>query len=214
MFCLAMRRDAYERIGPLDQRFEVGLLEDDDYSMRARAAGYRLVCAEDVLVHHFGETSFGKLVPTGEYNEILAANKQRFEEKWGEPWQPYERRLEARLRAASRERIRAIVAETLPAGRDGAGREPRRRGAAEARRAPRLALPAGRRTAPGPAIIPPTASEAVAQLEAMRATGGQFLLVPQDRPLVARPLQRPVASISSAATRRSCARTTPASSSR
>ena len=56
-------------LGPLDQRFEIGLLEDDDYSMRARQAGYRLVCAEDAFVHHFGETSFGKLVSSGTYNE-------------------------------------------------------------------------------------------------------------------------------------------------
>ena len=45
-------------------------------------------------MHHFGETSFGKLVPTARYNEILEENKRRFEEKWGEPWQPYERRRE------------------------------------------------------------------------------------------------------------------------
>ena len=68
MFCLAMRRDAFERIGPLDQRFEIGMLEDDDYSLRAREAGYRVVCAEDTLVHHFGETSFGKLVAAGDYD--------------------------------------------------------------------------------------------------------------------------------------------------
>src|SRR6266496_449785 len=74
MFCMAMRRDAFERIGPLDQRFEVGLLEDDDYSMRARAAGLRAVCTPDALVHHFGETSFGKLVPTGEYGRVLELN--------------------------------------------------------------------------------------------------------------------------------------------
>jgi GT2 family glycosyltransferase len=92
MFCMAMRRDVYERLGPLDMGYGVGTLEDDDYSMRARRAGYRLLCAEDVLVHHFGEASFGRLYADGEHGRILERNRQLFEQRWGEPWQPYERR--------------------------------------------------------------------------------------------------------------------------
>jgi GT2 family glycosyltransferase len=92
MFCLALRRDALDRIGPLDERFEVGMLEDDDYARRAHAQGYQVVCAEDTFVHHFGQASFGTLVPTGEYSRLLEANRKRFEAKWGEAWRPYARR--------------------------------------------------------------------------------------------------------------------------
>jgi GT2 family glycosyltransferase len=94
MFCLAMRRDAYARLGPLDEGYDTGMLEDDDYSMRARRAGYRLVCAEDVLVHHFGEASFGALFADGERDRLLERNRARFEERWGEPWKPYARRTD------------------------------------------------------------------------------------------------------------------------
>ena len=80
------------QIGPLDEGFGLGLFEDDDYILRIREAGYRVVCAEDVLVHHFGESSFGKLVPTGEYGQILEENRDRFHAKWGVEWQPYGRR--------------------------------------------------------------------------------------------------------------------------
>ena len=79
-------------VGPLDERFGLGLLEDDDYAKRLRVAGYRLVSAEDVFVHHFGEASFGSLFQSGAHQRLLRENQTRYAEKWGTPWQPYARR--------------------------------------------------------------------------------------------------------------------------
>lgn len=115
MFCVAMRRTLYAQVGPLDERFETGLLEDDDYSRRIRQAGYRLLCADDAFVHHFGETSFGRLVPNGDYARLLRANQARFAEKWDEPWQPYQRRHSARYLELTG-RVRRTVLDTVPAG--------------------------------------------------------------------------------------------------
>jgi GT2 family glycosyltransferase len=115
MFCLAMRRDAWERIGPLDESYGIGTLEDDDYSMRARRLGLRLLCAEDVLVHHFGEGSFGKLFADGEYGRLLARNRRRFEAKWDEAWQPYRRR-ENREYADLIQHVRDAVRRAVPSG--------------------------------------------------------------------------------------------------
>ncbi len=115
MFCVAMRRALYQEVGPLDERFETGLLEDDDYSRRVREAGYRLLCADDSFVHHFSETSFGKLVASGEYARLLEANRARFEDKWQEPWQPYGRRHSDQYRALV-DRVRRAVVDAVPAG--------------------------------------------------------------------------------------------------
>jgi GT2 family glycosyltransferase len=114
MFCVALRRDVYERVGALDERFEVGMFEDDDYALRVRLAGLRAVCALDVVVHHFGEASFGKLVPTGEHARIFEANKQRFESKWKLTWEGHQGRRNAeyeRVVAMVREAIMAVVPE-------------------------------------------------------------------------------------------------------
>jgi GT2 family glycosyltransferase len=114
MFCLAMRRDTYQRIGPLDERYEVGLLEDDDYADRARQAGYQLRCVEDVVVHHFGEASFGRLVAGGEYTRILRANQRRYAEKWNREWEPYGRRPNPRYEREA-QHLREAVKATVPA---------------------------------------------------------------------------------------------------
>jgi GT2 family glycosyltransferase len=113
MYCLAMRRDVFERIGPLDERFEIGMFEDDDYAMRAREAGYRVVCAEDTFVHHFGQASIGGV--KGGFGSLFHQNRQRWEEKWGRTWQPHHhRRTDHDLVLA--ERIRTAVNAWLPEG--------------------------------------------------------------------------------------------------
>jgi GT2 family glycosyltransferase len=113
MFCIAMRRDLYGRVGPLDERFGKGLFEDDDYSLRVRRSGFRVACAADVLIHHFGEASFGKLVPSGEYASIFEANRRLFEEKWGIPWEPHGRQPSEEYHALV-DRVRTLARTTLP----------------------------------------------------------------------------------------------------
>ena len=88
MYCVAVRRDVFEKVGPLDERFGIGMFEDDDYSHRMRLAGYRVVCAEDAYVHHVGQASFKKLSPA-EYKAIWDRNQRYYEEKWGMAWQPH-----------------------------------------------------------------------------------------------------------------------------
>ncbi len=89
MFCIAMRRDVFEEIGELDEQFGIGMFEDDDYSMRAKQKGYRVVCAADAFVHHFGQAAFGKLIRTGHYEQIFNENREKFERKWNIKWEPH-----------------------------------------------------------------------------------------------------------------------------
>jgi len=177
MFCLAMRRGVWERLGPLDEEFGLGTLEDDDYAARVQAAGLRIVCAEDAFVHHFGEASFGKLVSTGQYDRLLRANRGRYEEKWGRPWRPYLRR-QSNGYDALRRHIRALVERTVPE---------RSTVAVVSRGDEQLVCFDGRRGWHFPRTeegfyaghYPADSREAIAQLEALRREGGDFLLLPR-----------------------------------
>jgi glycosyltransferase involved in cell wall biosynthesis len=177
MFCVAIRREVFERVGPLDEQFQVGMFEDDDYAQRVRQAGYKIVCAEDVFVHHFGQAALGELCIEGKYDYILESNRRRFEAKWGIQWQPHRRRITPdyeKLRIA----IRHVAAQRLPSGatvlvitkgdeellkftehsgwhfpRDNEGRYTN--------------------------IYPADSTEAIMQLESGRANGAGFLLIPR-----------------------------------
>lgn len=103
--CVALRREIFDKIGPLDERFNLGMFEDDDYAIRLHEQGLRLVCAEDVFIHHWGSASFSSLGQTA-YRRLFEENRQKFEQKWGRPWQPHLYR---------RELIRQQIAEMIQA---------------------------------------------------------------------------------------------------
>jgi len=91
MFCVAMKRETFELIGELDDRFGIGMFEDDDYALRIRRAGLELVCAEDVFVHHEGKAAF-RGMEEHRYQCLFAENRRRFEDKWGIRWKPHQYR--------------------------------------------------------------------------------------------------------------------------
>lgn len=85
LFCGAIRRKLWEEVGALDEHFQIGTFEDDDFSLRIRNAGYRIITAEDCFIHHFGNGSFGKL-KSEDSVRIFEQNKKRFESKWNVVW--------------------------------------------------------------------------------------------------------------------------------
>lgn len=85
-FCLMMSRQAYQKVGDLDEIFGRGMFEDDDYCFRVKKLGLKILIARDVFIHHFGGASFN---PLPEYKQLFEDNKRKFENKWGIKWQPH-----------------------------------------------------------------------------------------------------------------------------
>ena len=83
-FCFLLKRQVYEIIGGLDERFSPGNFEDDDYSLRIKQAGYKLLLCEDTFIHHFGSKSFIKdsEAEKERYNALIKKNQQYFLTKW------------------------------------------------------------------------------------------------------------------------------------
>jgi GT2 family glycosyltransferase/glycosyltransferase involved in cell wall biosynthesis len=91
-FCVCLSRAVIERVGLLDEAFGIGFFEDDDYCNRARAAGFKLLVADNVFVHHHLSGSFDK--EPERKAELMRTNLLKYEQKWGK-WQPHSYRAEA-----------------------------------------------------------------------------------------------------------------------
>lgn len=79
-FFVLLKLEALQKIGFIDERFEIGNFEDDDYCLRIRGAGYKTAFDSSVFIHHYGSQTFAK--NKMDYKKIMEANKARFIKKW------------------------------------------------------------------------------------------------------------------------------------
>ncbi len=80
-FCVMLRRELIDLIGDLDESYERGNFEDDDYCLRARMAGYRLAIARNAFVYHHGSVTFKSNRIS--HSQYMEKNRVRFYKKAG-----------------------------------------------------------------------------------------------------------------------------------
>jgi Flp pilus assembly protein TadD len=78
--CLLFHRDLLEQVGYMDEGFAFGNFEDDDFCLRARLLGHRLVIVRDAFVHHHGMRTFKAMGL--DYEEEFHLREEVFRRKW------------------------------------------------------------------------------------------------------------------------------------
>jgi GT2 family glycosyltransferase len=57
-FCVLIRKNVYELLGGLSSVYGLGNYEDDDFSLRVRLLGYKLMIVKKSFVYHYGSKTF------------------------------------------------------------------------------------------------------------------------------------------------------------
>jgi GT2 family glycosyltransferase/glycosyltransferase involved in cell wall biosynthesis len=106
-FCYAIKRAVIEAIGYFDEEtFPEGYAEENDYSQRAREAGFELAVVDDAYVYHAKSRSYGTSA-----KPISRRAYQAFLDKHGrEPIEALVRELEA---STSLDPVRAAIADGI-----------------------------------------------------------------------------------------------------
>jgi GT2 family glycosyltransferase/glycosyltransferase involved in cell wall biosynthesis len=86
-FCVLFEKELVDEIGFLDERYEIGMFEDDDFVRRVQLANYSVAICFDSYVYHEISSSFNRM-ESEERKKIFESNKKRYETKWGQ-WIPH-----------------------------------------------------------------------------------------------------------------------------
>jgi len=80
-FCTLFKSEVLRKVGYLDEIYEGGNYEDDDYCMRIHKKGFKCAIDNTVFIHHHGSQTFkqNKI----DFAKSMEENGQRFMAKWG-----------------------------------------------------------------------------------------------------------------------------------
>jgi GT2 family glycosyltransferase len=78
--CCLIKKEVWEKIGYFDELFAPCMCEQEDYFLRAKIAGFKIVMATNANFIHIvgGTTTFNNVY----YQKVIEENKKKFEEKW------------------------------------------------------------------------------------------------------------------------------------
>lgn len=79
-FCTLFKRKVLSVCGLLDERYEIGSFEDDDYCMKINASGLETAIDKSVFIHHYQSQSFKE--NKVDFAKILTDNGKKFLKKW------------------------------------------------------------------------------------------------------------------------------------
>jgi len=82
-FFTLLRTEAIRKVGIIDERFELGNYEDDDYCMRVNGVGLKTAYDNTVFIHHYGSQTFK--ANNIKFEDTMTKNQAKFLAKWKIP---------------------------------------------------------------------------------------------------------------------------------
>jgi GT2 family glycosyltransferase len=81
-FCYLIKNEVFKKVGLFNEKYFLAA-EDYDYNCRVRKAGYKIMLARDVFVHHHGHVTANNL-PDGEADKQWRKSRDMFLNDWPE----------------------------------------------------------------------------------------------------------------------------------